>query len=381
MMDGHMKFFGSCSKTIAAGFAIIFIISALSVLILFNLQSHYLDPETYKTVLDKQEVYDRLPAILAEQIAYSMTYNPCLENPEECVGEDPGDDENNGPPPYLKNLKTEDWERMFSIILTPEWTKSQSESILDQFFNFLDSDEQKVTIAISLIGLKENLIGQKGMEFIRIVIEAQPPCTETFLGLIINAAAGDFSPDQLLLCRPPERVLDGLTPTMEAALGLVVDDLPDQVVLRKKVFVEDGNASTSNSVYAPQKTLQTVRTLIQFSPILPLIFLVLIAFFAVRSLKDLLFWWGIPFMIVGLSVLGMGLFARPLMDWGLETFVLNRIQGTIDPSFLELIIDSIELLIQSYIRVIANQSALIAYLGIIMTGVGLLTIYKSEVRS
>jgi hypothetical protein len=376
-----MRSLGSCSKTIAAGFVIMFIISALSALILFNLQSHYLDPQTFKTVLDEQEVYDRLPAFLAEQIAYSMTYNPCLDNPAECEGEDSGDDKNNGPPPYLKNLETEDWERMFSIILTPEWTKSQSESVLDQFFNFLNSDEQKLTITISLVGLKENLTGQKGMEFIRILIEAQPPCTETFLSLIIEAAAGDFSPDQLLLCRPPDRVMDGLAPTMEAALDLVIDDLPDQVSLRKKVFVEDGNISTPSSINGPQKTFQTVRAVMKFSPILPLIFLVLITLFSVRSLNDLLFWWGIPFIIIGLSVLGMGLFARPLMDWGLETFVLNRIQGTIDPGFLELIIDSVELLIQSYVRLIANQSALIAYLGIIMTGAGLLTIYKSEMRS
>jgi hypothetical protein len=376
-----MKFLGSCSKTIAVGCAILFIISALSALILFNLQSHYLNPDTYTTVLDQQEVYDRLPAILAEQIAYSMTYNPCLENPEECEGGNPGEDEDNGPPPYLKNLDVGDWERMFSIILTPEWTKSQSENILDQFFNFLDSDEQKLTITVSIVGLKENLAGQKGMEFIRILIDAQPPCTETLLDLIIEAAAGDFSPDQLLLCRPPEWVMDELAPTMEAALDLVIDDLPDQIVLRKSVFVEDENASTSSFIDRPQKTFQAVRTLMRFSPILPSIFLVLITLFAVRSLKDLLFWWGIPFMVVGVSVLGMGLFARPLMDWGLETFILNRIQGTIDPGILELIVDSIELLIQSYVRLIANQSALIAYLGIIMTGVGLLTTYKSDTRS
>jgi hypothetical protein len=68
----------------------------------------------------------------------------------------------------------------------------------------------------------------------------------------------------------------------------------------------------------------------------------------------------------------------PLMDWGLETFVLSRIQGTIDPGFLELLIDSVELLVKSYIRVIANQSILIAFLGFAMTGAGFLIMYRSE---
>jgi hypothetical protein len=373
-----MKFLSACLKTIAFGFAIAFVISALIALLLFNLQSHYLNPDTYKTVLDKQEIYDRLPAILAEQIAYSMTYNPCLENPEECEREDSEEDEGFGPPAYFKNLSTDDWEQMLSLILTPEWTKSEMESVLDQFFAFLNSDEEQLRITISLTGLKANLTGQKGMEFIRILVNAQPPCTETLLGILLDAAAGDFSPEQLLLCRPPEEIMDTLAPTMEAALDLVIDDIPDQAILGKDLFSRNENISASDPNIETGIRFQTVRVMMQFGPILPLIFLVLIALFSVRSWRDLLLWWGIPFILLGLSALGMGLLALPLMDWGLETFVLSRIQGTIDPGFLELLIDSVELLVKSYIRVIANQSILIAFLGFAMTGAGFLIMYRSE---
>ncbi|OGO18718.1 MAG: hypothetical protein A2Z14_09475 [Chloroflexi bacterium RBG_16_48_8] len=377
-----MKFLGTCSKVISVGFATAFVISALIALLLVNLQNHYLNPDTYKTVLDEQNIYDRLPAILSKQIAYSITYNPCLENPEQCEGEGMGGvDENNGPPTYLKNLTIEDWELMLSHILTPEWTKSQTESVLDQFFAFLNSEEEKLSITISLVGLKANLTGQKGMEFMRILVDAQPPCTETLLGLLLDAAAGDFTPDQLLLCRPPEEVMDGLAPTLEAALDLVIDDLPDQAILGKKLFGGGENASASTINEGPGINFQTVRSVMRLSLFLPLIFLVLLTLFGVRSWRGFLFWWGIPFMILGISALGVGLIALPMLDWGLGTFVLDRIPGAIDPDLLNLLIDSTELLVQSFVRVIVNQAALIVALGIIMTGAGLIVNYTSTKKA
>ena len=376
-----MKVLSSCSKTIAGGFAFAFAISSIIALVLFNIQNHFMNPDTFKTVLDDQEIYDRLPIILSEQIAYSMTYNPCMENPEQCEGQDPGEDENDGPPSYLRNLTVEDWEQMLTLILTPEWTKSQAESIIDQFFDFLESDDEKLTMTISMAGLKSNLTGQNGLEFIRILINAQPPCTETFLGLLLDAAAGNFSPDQLLLCRPPDAVMDGLAPTMQAALDLVIDDLPNHITLRKRLFVGDESSFTPGSDNGPKENLQTVRAVMRFSPLLPLIFLVFLTILAVRSLKDLLFWWGIPLIVLGLSALGLGFVTLQMVDWGLETFVLSRIQGAIDPGFLELLVDSAKLLVQSLVRVIANQAVLITFLGIFMAGIGLLATYRTEMKS
>jgi hypothetical protein len=373
-----MKFIGTCSRIFAIGLTIAFVISAFTALILYNAQRHYLNPDTYKTILDEQGFYDRLPAIMAEQIAYSMTYNPCLENPEQCENDDRGDEESGGPPPYLKNLGTEDWEQLLSFILTPDWTKSQTESALDQLFAFLNSNEEQLTITISLEDLKANLTGQKGMEFIRILINAQPPCTETLLDLLLDSVAGEFTPEQLLMCRPPETIMDDLTPTMEAALDMVIDDIPNQVILGSRLFGGDENTLPTSSNQGHGINLRTFRAVMQFSPILPLIFLGCLTLFAVRSWKDLLFWWGIPFIALGLSVLVAGFFAPPLIRWGLDTFVINRIPGVLDPAFLELLVDSTRNLIQSFVKGIANQATIIAFSGITMTGMGLLSIYKSE---
>jgi hypothetical protein len=119
----------------------------------------------------------------------------------------------------------------------------------------------------------------------------------------------------------------------------------------------------------------------RFSPLLPSISLVFLTILAVRSLRGWLFWWGIPFILLGLSALGLGFVTLQMVVWGLETFVLGRIQGAIDPNFLELLIDSAILLAQSLVHVIANQAVLIAFLGIFMTGAGLIVAYRAEMKS
>ena len=376
-----MKLFSACSKAIAAIFAASFVISALMALLLFNVQNRLLDPETYKKAFEKQEIYSVLPALLSKQIARSMTYNPCLENPEECVGEDQAQDpeeSSNGPPTYFKNLTQEDWERILSHILTPGWTKSQTESVLDQFFTFLDSGEDKLKITISLVGLKANLTGEKGMDIIRILVNAQPPCTKSLLGIFVDMVAGDFSPEQLLSCRPPQDLIDDLAPVMESALDLVIDELPETVHLEKQVFGRQESSVSGESREGLEIDFQDIRFLMQISPVIPFIFLVLLTILGVRSLKDFLLWWGIPFVILGLSALVLGWIGLPILNWSLNTYVQDRIPSVIDPSLVDIGFESLRWVYKSLFRDIAFQAGLTALLGMILSGTGAFITFRQR---
>jgi hypothetical protein len=354
-----------------------FVISALIASLLFNMQNHFLNPETYKAVMDEQDIYNRLPAILARQITYSMSYDPCSENPEQCEGEARGEDEEGGPPTYLKNLSQEDWELILSKILTPEWTQSQAESIFEQFFAFLVSGEEKLTMTISLVELKANLTGQDGMQIIEILVNAQPPCTETLLDTFVNMIEGDFSPDQVLMCRPPEEIMESLSPTLEGALDLVIGDLPDQATIGKDIFGSDEASPDQGFNQGTGISFQSLRLGMQLSPLVALLFLLLLTLFGVRSLQDFLFWWGIPLLFIGIAALVLGLTALPLLDWGLNAFVIDRIPGGIDATLMEILMETLELLVKSLVRIVANQAALMAFSGITLTGIGLLLQYRS----
>ena len=146
-----MKFLSACARLLAGFFAILFIISALISLLLFNAERHFTNPELYKRVLLEERVYDSLPRLLSNQISEGMLYDPCAEDPSACEGEgeDGSQDDEGGPPDYFKNMDTEQWELLLREILTPDWLQTQAESVIDQFFDFLDSDDPVPSISVS----------------------------------------------------------------------------------------------------------------------------------------------------------------------------------------------------------------------------------------
>ena len=109
----------------------------------------------------------------------------------------------------------------------------------------------------------------------------------------------------------------------------------------------------------------------RYSPLLPVLFLGLLTLFGVRSLKGLLLWWGIPFMIAGLSALALALLGLPIVTWAWNYYIDVRIPYVLDRAFVEIGFETLRLVFQTLSRAIAVQGGLIAFGGIIMAGVGI----------
>jgi|GEM_PF-888117 len=78
------KFLTFLSKTIAVIFAILFVITAVLVILLFNIERKLFDADLYKSALADQQIYERLPGIVGNLLTTSISYNPCAENPLLC---------------------------------------------------------------------------------------------------------------------------------------------------------------------------------------------------------------------------------------------------------------------------------------------------------
>ncbi|MEJ2010777.1 MAG: hypothetical protein P8X64_00965 [Anaerolineales bacterium] len=61
---------------------LLFLLSAPVSLIMWNVDNYLLAPDPYLQALEDEDFATRLPSIAAEQIYYSLTYNPCLEDPQ-----------------------------------------------------------------------------------------------------------------------------------------------------------------------------------------------------------------------------------------------------------------------------------------------------------
>ncbi len=365
-----MKIRSACARLLAGFFAILFIIAALISLLLVNAEHHFVDPELYKRVLLEERVYDSLPRLLSTQISAGMTFNPCAEDPSACEGEgeDVSEDDEGGPPDYFKNMEAEQWELLLGEILSANWLQAQTESVIDQLFVFLDSDDTTPSITISLADLKSRLMGRNGVETVLKIIEAQPTCTQDQLREIINSFESDDSSTELLSCRPPQEILDEYLSSMVETLNEVIESLPDEVVLGENLMDSDldEEIETDEDEMQVGKTLRRVRTYMRLSPIVPIGFLLLIAVFGVRSFREFLRWWGIPLLLTGLIALVFSILSMPIFNWFIKTYVQVQIPGYFSSEFVGLGFDIGRSVIRSLVKAITIQAGVLSLGGILM---------------
>jgi hypothetical protein len=368
-----MKFLSACARLLAGFFAILFIISALISLLLFNAERHFVDPELYKRVLLEERVYDSLPRLLSTQISEGMAYNPCAEDPSSCEneGEDTSGDEEGDPPDYFKNMNAEHWELVLREILTPDWLQTQSESVIDQLFDYLESDEETPSISISLVDIKSRLMGSDGVETVLKIIESQPPCNDEQLRELTRAFESDASGTDLLSCRPPQELIDENLSSIEETLNEVVGDLPDEATLGENFMDPDSDepTDTTETDMVIGKTLRRVRTYMRLSPIVPIGFLILIAVLGVRSFRDLLRWWGIPLLVTGLIALVVSILSMPIFNWLLRTYVEGQIPGYLSLEFVDIGFEIGRSTIRSFVKTITIQAGVMALTGLLAAAV------------
>lgn len=322
------------AKLLAGFFASLFIFSTVLVLLTFFPARQLLNPDFYKQTLADQGIYDRLPEYIAEQLAADISTGICFENPElpSCKTEE-GSSSTNDLPIYLLILDQEEWESILTTIIEPAWLQTQTENIIDQFFDVLLTSEDPVNtpILISLVELKSRLAGPEGTQALLLILNAQPSCTvEQLLGLL-QLGLGLPTNLETLLCRPPEYVLSELTPVIEIFLSGAVDLVPDQLSLSLPESViaspQSGNFQVSRApIPKPIQVLRATRSVISISPLLPLLLISLVTIIVVRSVRDLLLWWGISFLAAGMITLFMALILLPAMNWTVAQLLPDQVE-------------------------------------------------------
>lgn len=84
---------------------------------------------------------------------------------------------------------------------------------------------------------------------------------------------------------------------VEIALSEAVAAFPDEADMTQVFEGESGETTSPDAggeQQDPRSTLRLIRLGLRLSPLIPVVLLLLVALFAVRSRKGLLRWWGIP---------------------------------------------------------------------------------------
>ncbi|MBF8284450.1 MAG: hypothetical protein HW378_3365 [Anaerolineales bacterium] len=355
------------AKFIAVILAVLFVITAVAALPLFNVGLHLFSPGVYRRALDQQGIYDRLPAIAAEQLYTQAHYaGPPLEEGGEAEASPP--EPGSGPPSTFENLTQAGWEQFLSTLLPPEWLKAQTESALDQTFAILDSTEPAPEVTISLVEWKAHITGEAGVNAFVQLVRVQPPCSQDELRKWVTEGVSE-----LPTCKPPDDVLAAATPQIRATLNKVVADLPDEAGL-SQVFKgggEDESGETpppdsGGTVQGPLPFLQTIRLGARLSPLIPLVLLLLVALFAVRSWRGLMRWWGIPLLLAGLIGAALAVAFLPAMKFGYVTFVAGRIPPYLSDGFVQAGLDVAWQIAGTLAGWVGGEAALVGLVGLTM---------------
>jgi hypothetical protein len=326
----------TCSRLLGVFFVLIFLLSAPAALILFNLDSYVLSPEPYIQALDEEAFRERLPAVISSQIRHSLTYNPCLADPGMC--DDSGPDEtSSGPPSYLSGLTEDGWQRIFNALLDPAWMQSQTEAVLQAVFHNLEPGVEPVPIQVSLTGVKTRLAGEAGLALVRDMLAAQPACTLEQVQVLLSeqAAGGDI--DGFLACSPPDEMMAVMEPELRQALALAAAGLPESVELEGLEQFMQFSQVQGGEQGGPD--LSSIRLWMRYSPLIPLLCILLIILFSVRSIQDLGRWVGLPLFVVGLSMSAIMFLLPGMLDWVIDSFLLPTLPGTLSTSTSDFVLD------------------------------------------
>ena len=316
-------------------------------MLLFNIERKAFSSVTYKKAFENQNLYQRMPGILANVITTVVTQNPNL-------------------PTFVKTLTVSNWEATISSVLPPQELKVITDEALDSIFDYVN--RRLDSVVISVIPLKHHLIGPAGVEVVKQILRAQPACTPEQLQAI---ALGFLTGGDILLCSPPEDVVALLTPVIESQIQVLSVAIPDQITL-----VPEGLSGTPND---PRLRLNNLRLILLLSPLLPVTFLIAATIFAVRDLKGWLNWWGWPLMLTGMGSLLLAWLGSPIVGLIVRGFI--QIQGAsfIPPILLSTLQETASSVTSEILFPVAIGGLILAVLGFTMAVAALFVVRRQEI--
>jgi hypothetical protein len=288
-------------KGLAGFFAALFVLTALLALLFFNLERNAFSAETYQRAFANDNFYERLPAILAQVLA-SPAQQETLPFP-------------------MRALSAEQWEKFIRGVLPPEALQQMGDEALTSLFSYLNGET--ATAVVSLTPLKSNMAGEAGTQAVINLIETLPACTLTEIAKMTMAFLNN---QEFALCNPPVESDSILRPALQGQLQIVAASLPEQMTIASDVQSPEGN---------PHQRIQALRLGLRLTPLLPLLFLFGMSLLAVRSLRDWLAWWGIPFFITGLLSSFIAWVGAPLAGLLLLNLLVRKAPSYLPPILLE----------------------------------------------
>lgn len=322
----------SSKKIIGSIFAVLFVFTAVPSLVFFNFDRRAFSAETYQKAFVNSGFYDKLPAVLAQTMVSTSTDQSKL-------------------PVVMRGMSQEAWEAFFRTLLPQGTLEVMSADVLNSTFAYLNMKSDSVQL--SLTPIKTSMVGETGVQAIYSLLNGQPDCT---LMQIAQMGMELLSGGEMQFCKPPAELYSMLTPVIQGQMQFAVSAVPDQITLISKPPEND-----------PRVKLRVLRMGMRISPILPLVFLLLMTVFTINSLKSWLTWWGIPLFITGVLASLLSLSGAPIFGVILQRILVSRMPDFLPTVLLGYANDLASAMLQAWLNPVLLQGLGIVLIGLIMT--------------
>jgi len=324
----------------AAILGILFIVTAVLALFLFNLDRRAFRPEIYQQVFANDGFYNRLPSVLAEALAASTSAQ-------------------SGFPLVVQGLTAQNWESFLRAVLPPGTLKAMGDQALASIFAYVNNEADAAQL--SLEPLKGNLVSDMGVQAVYTLLSSQPDCT---LAQITEMTLFALQQGHIQICKPSQELFGMLAPVVRIQLQVTASLLPDQVTI---VSMEDPLGQGD-----PRAQLKLARQVMRFSPLLPLGLLLAMTVLVVRCLKDWFLWWGVPLAVAGAAAALAGLSGAPAARLVLQSILVNYLPAYLPTMMLDYAGELSAAMINELISPVIGQGFLLGFFGLIMILAGLL---------
>ncbi|MBN2256635.1 MAG: hypothetical protein JW704_02275 [Anaerolineaceae bacterium] len=342
------------ARVFAILFTVLFVITAMTALVVYNIFNQAFDSEIYKQSINRAGIYDHLTDLLGEQLVFQLSHNTCLQNPTSCTEE-----QQKTAPAYLANVDASEWSTVFSYVIDETWLKTELESVIDQFFTFLNHPGQPLMLNISLLELKSRLGGEDGYQAFRSLLNSLEPCTTGDLLNLTKSALENANLSRIQLCRPDASVMIFGESAIRGMLKATADNLPDDT----SELIKPPSGHVGDSLVVAQKTIRILRLAALISPGIPLVFLLIISLLVVRNFKSLFIWWGIPLTVTGALTALSALLASQILN----SLLLDSIDTVgLAPGLLKTIRSIFMEIVASFRDALLIQSGIVFALGLAM---------------
>ena len=263
----------------------------------------------------------------------------------------------------ISMLEADDWldirQELLPDAILAEWVSVT----VDGTYDWIDNEERVPQITLSLTPFINRVDSEHGRNAILIAYRELDPCTEDEIADFTSRLDAAPAGTEVLynLCQFPDPWYeDQISDYVESLLDLV-RNVPSDFALTGELAQTEDTAEGVGPL-ALKAQLRMLRLLMNLAPLIPLVLLLLILLFAVRSLKGLGKWWGIPITLGSLITFIIALMYRPLLTAILTSGPMSEVPSLIQASALRGIMSLMALIFQP----MRGQSLVALFLGIIL---------------